>query len=268
VFASTTHTYDQSELRFAETYAQRIGIALENERLYRLSQKAVVARDEFLSLAAHELRTPLASLQLSAHSLARIASESAPEELATLSERIQRQTGRLGRLVARLLDTCQVDAERPSLDRASVDLTSIVRDVVQAYQETAKRAGCELVVSAGSSLVGQFDPVRIEQVVWNLLDNAVKFGAKKPIVVSVRELNAKAVVSVRDMGMGIPLEDQELVFERYGRAPSARGFGGLGLGLHLAREIVQAHGGTIHLESAPGKGSTFTVELPLTETLQ
>jgi signal transduction histidine kinase len=263
VFASTTHTYDQDEMRFAELYAQRIGVLLENLRLYRESQAATRKRDEFVALASHEFRTPITSLRLSAHALARKAAEVAPSTFGALSERILRQTARLERLADRLLDTYQIDRSTPSIEPTTLNLTEVVREVTHTLAETARGSGSELVLSASEPLVGHFDPIRIEQVLTNLIDNALKFGGGKPVEIDVRRNGRSAIITVKDRGIGIPEQDQDRVFARYERASSAQDFGGLGLGLHVVREIVRAHGGEVWLQSEPGKGTAVTVQLPL-----
>src|SRR5262249_6204219 len=169
VLGSTSLHYDQEALKFAERYASRIGIALDNARLYQQAQEAVRARDEFLSLVSHELRTPITGLRLSAQTLARKASQISPGSMAELSERILRQSARLGRLADRLLDTCEIGAGGPSIDAMPLDLVELVRDVAHAFRETASREGSEIVVNGDGDLMGAFDPIRLEQVISNLL---------------------------------------------------------------------------------------------------
>jgi signal transduction histidine kinase len=137
-----------------------------------------------------------------------------------------------------------------------------VRDVVQRFDETAVRTGCAIEVRADVPVVGKWDRLRVEQVLVNLLSNALKFCDKKPIEVAVERTEATALLTVRDQGIGIEPEDQERIFGRFERA-SAHELGGLGLGLYITGEIVKIHGGTIRVHSQPGEGARFVVELPL-----
>ena len=138
-----------------------------------------------------------------------------------------------------------------------------MRDLTLAFSGVAAAAGSTLVSSVDDHVIGNVDATRMEQVVGNLIDNAVKFGMGSPIEVELRAHDGTAILSVRDHGPGIPLEEQGELFRRYRRGSAAAGLGGLGLGLHVVREIVEAHGGKVHVDARPGKGSTFTVELPL-----
>jgi signal transduction histidine kinase len=263
VFANCSHSYDQDDLRFAELYAQRIGLILDNLRLYQRSQDAVRARDEFLSLASHELRTPLTTLCLSARNLQRDADKMDPAALKKMGERMVRQTDRLDRLTERLLNAAEVGQGRPSINLEVVDLNEIADDVSESFRSIATAAGSPLEVHSDGHVVGRYDPVRLHQVLGNLLDNAIKFGNGKPVEVDVRARDGQAVISIRDHGPGIPVTDIPGLFSRFGRGSSAKGIGGLGLGLHVVQQIVEAHGGRVRLEPTPGGGSTFTVVLPI-----
>jgi signal transduction histidine kinase len=263
VFCSSFLRYEQGDLKFAEAYAQRVGLILENGRLYRRAQEAIKARDEFLSLASHELRTPLTSIGLFAQSIVREAQALPAGALSSLGQGMVRQAGRLDRLAERLLSASEIGAHAPTIDREILDLAELVRDLTLAFSSVASAAGSTLVVSADDQVIGNLDATRMEQVVGNLIDNAVKFGMGNPIEVDLHARDGTATLSVRDHGPGIPLEEQGELFRRYRRGSAAAGLGGLGLGLHVVHEIVEAHGGTIRVDARPGKGSTFTVELPL-----
>ncbi len=263
LFATTTEPYRQSEVQFAERYAYGVAIIMENARLYKKAQEAIRARDDFLSMASHELRTPITSLRLFAQKLAQKASHAAPATVIGLSERILRQTARLDRMAERLLDTCEIGAGYPSIERAPTDLVTVVDDVVQAFTEPAAHAGSQLLVSFPGPVVGLWDPVRLEQIVANLLDNSIKFGEGKPIHIDVDANEHRVRLSIRDEGPGISDEEAAHVFERYWRSKRAKNHGGLGLGLYVVSEMAKAQGGTVRLESREGRGSTFTLELPL-----
>jgi len=184
--------------------------------------------------------------------------------IAIWSYRVHRQTVRLNRLIEALLDISRIATGKLELERMSVDLTDLTRELLERYQPELERNGCPAVLVAGDAGVqGLWDRLRLEQVLTNLLTNAMKFGAGHPIEVSVRRVDGHGELRVKDQGIGISPESQARIFERFERAVSSREFGGMGLGLFISRRIVQEHGGDIRVESAVGKGSTFVVELPL-----
>jgi signal transduction histidine kinase len=254
--------YGQSELRLCEEFARRVGCALQNARLHGQARSAISARDEFIALASHELRAPLASLQLAAESLAKRAESSSEESVVRLSETVVRQTRRMGRLVDHMLDASRVMARRLVIEPATMDLGELVREIARAYRPRLAKAGCALELTAAEPVLGEWDGDRLAQVIGNLLDNAIKFGAGKPIAVGVRMQGEQAVLTVRDRGIGIPADRLGDIFEPFERALAPRSLGGLGLGLFTARAIVEAHGGEIAAASAPHEGTTFTVRLP------
>ena len=229
-------------------------------------RKAVILRDDFLSVASHELRTPLTSLKLEVANLSRIArreaTDAAPRLMAKV-EKIDSQAARLHRLIDELLDVSRIAAGRLELHVELVDLAQIVNDVGVRFTDEAARVGSTLNVSAPSAVVGRWDKSRLDQVVTNLVSNAIKYGDCKPIDVSLEGRHDRAVVTIRDRGLGIAPHDHERIFGRFERAASSRHYGGIGLGLWIVKQIIDALGGTVSVESKPGTGSTFTVDLPL-----
>jgi signal transduction histidine kinase len=257
--------YDASDQALGEELARRIALAIDNARLYREAQDAIRARDEFLSIASHELRTPLTPLQLQVQSLRRLASRS-ELPLDRLQQKLalaERQVERLGGLVANLLDISRITGHRLLLELEEVDLAALVRDVTERSRDHLQRVGCTLDLRAPAALVGRWDPMRLEQVLTNLLSNAMKYGAGKPIHVEVAAAGGQALLTVRDEGIGIAPEDQRRIFQRFERAVSERHYGGFGLGLWICRQVVEAMGGSIDVQSALGAGATFTVRLPI-----
>ena len=222
------------------------------------AEKAVLAREEFLSIASHELRTPLTPLMLQLGIVRRAVANTPLEPKIALA---QRQTERLGRLVGNLLDVARIGAGKLALERELVDLAEVISGVVDRHGEEITRQGCTVALEV-ESIVGEYDSMRLEQVATNLLGNAIKYGARQPIEVKLVRNGGGATLTVRDHGIGIPAEGLTRLFGRFERAASPREFGGLGLGLYIARQIVEAHGGTISVASVEGQGSTFTVELP------
>ncbi len=235
----------------------------ERARLYRKAQEEVRERDEFLSIASHELRTPVTALQLQLQMLQRggRSSEGLPAILLQKVEGLERQTRRISLLVNELLDVSRMRLGKLELKFEEMDLAELAHETVEQLRDEVERTGSVLSFRA-QAVPGRWDRLRLEQVVTNLLSNAMKFGEGKPIAVSVGGDPACARLMVEDQGIGIPAEDQTRVFDRFERAVSARNFGGLGLGLYIVRQIVEAHGGRIQVKSAPGTGSIVTVELP------
>jgi signal transduction histidine kinase len=168
----------------------------------------------------------------------------------------------LVRLTEDLHEVGRINAGRLSLDPEPTDLGEVVAEVVNRLEETAKRAGCSIGIRADEPVVGLWDRSRIDQVVTNLLMNALNFGRGRPVEVSVGAKDGTALLTVRDHGIGVSPENQSRIFERFERAVSERSYRGIGLGLWITRQIVDAHGGSIGVESEPGKGATFRVQLP------
>ena len=258
--------FGPEDLAFAQDLAARASVAIENARLYREAREAVRARDEFLSIASHELKTPLTTLQLQIQGVARklksFPEESAVQGLAARVGTSERQVERLTALINNLLDISRITAGRLELDLEPVDLAAVAREAAARFRDDLARAGCVLELHADGECPGEWDRLRLEQVVMNLLSNAAKYGAGRPIAIVVDGGEATARFSIRDHGIGIPAEHQGRIFERFERAVSDRHYGGLGLGLWIVRQIVDAFGGTIEVESKTGEGSTFTVLLP------
>jgi PAS domain S-box-containing protein len=234
----------------------------DRERLYREAQEAARVREDFLSVAGHELRTPLTSLQFQLYSLRRRLAAGQTEKAADLVERLSKEIERLARLTEELLDVTQVTSGHLSLELREADLAEIARETAERLRAAAARVGSEIRVEAREPTLGVWDHSRLDQVVTNLLENAVKFGEGRPIEISVESDREFARLIVRDHGIGISPADQLKIFERFERAVSRRSYGGMGLGLWISRQIVEAHGGRIAVSSEPGGGSTFRMDLP------
>jgi signal transduction histidine kinase len=231
-------------------------------------EDAVRIRDDFLSIASHELKTPLTPLTLQIDELCRVVKKcsAVDSSLLPLLDSAKRQTRRLSALVEDLLDVTRISAHRLVLRLEEFDLCALVRDTMDRFRPQAEAAHSALHVEACAMAVGQWDKLRIERVISNLLSNAIKYGGGKPIVARVDQVRENARLTIRDEGIGIPAEDVARIFGRFERAVPSRHYGGLGLGLYIARELVEVHGGRIAVESKPGAGSTFTVMLPLQQS--
>jgi signal transduction histidine kinase len=256
--------YGDEDRMLLQGLAERAALAIEDARLYGAATEAVRLRDDFLSVAGHELKTPLSALRLQIQMLARVARDVATTPgLVERVEKAERTSERLGALIDELLDAGRITAGRMKLEREELDLAALTRDLVGRMSEALARAGSEVKLVADAQVLGRWDRVRLEQVVGNLLSNAAKYGRGQPVEVCVepgQEGHARLVV--KDSGIGIAPGDQDRIFERFERATTDKQFNGLGLGLWITREIVASHGGRILVRSAPGQGSTFTVELP------
>jgi signal transduction histidine kinase len=221
---------------------------------------AMQARDEFLSVASHELRTPLASLVLLQSSL-RERTKADPR-LAARFELLERQSFRLAALVDNLLDVSRIASGRFVLEIERVDIAEAVRATAARFEEQAKGAGCELVLDLPDVPPLATDRMRIEQIATNLIANALKHGAGAPIDIRLASTDAHVELRVRDRGGGIAPADHARIFERFERAGEQQPTSGLGLGLWITRQIVEAMGGRIALASELGRGAEFTVTLP------
>ena len=239
------------------------------ERLLRRREREVhrasVVRDEFLSVASHELRTPLTSLKLEVGNLLRLAQRGHIETDGRLTSRVERinsQVTRLHRLIDELLDVSRIAGGSLELELEEVDLAEVANEVVLRFGDEAARLGSPLEVRAPGKIIGYWDRSRLDQVITNLISNALKYGEGKPIDLSLAAGPDRAVLVVRDQGVGIAPHDQKRIFGRFERAASSRNYGGIGLGLWIVKQLVDAFGGNVAVDSRPGLGSEFTVELP------
>jgi signal transduction histidine kinase len=249
--------------RDAQEAIQRQGESLEREREARAAaQEAVRLREEFLSIASHELKTPLATLQIDLQGLS--DGRGACDDRAMRKvERALRSTKRLTALVDSLLDVSRIATGQLALKAERFDLSLVLTQLVDGLQSSAARAGCVLTIDAQAALFGTWDRLRVEQVVMNLVFNAFKYAGAAPISVTVGTDDGGAVIEVRDGGPGIAADALARIFSRFERAAPLRHYGGLGLGLYVSQQIVETHGGTISARNLPERGACFTVRLPL-----
>jgi signal transduction histidine kinase len=264
---------DRGNPRYREdgTFAGFIGSCVDItdiKALQRDLQATVRAREDFLSIASHELRTPLTTAQLQVASLLRhlksASGRTSPERLVDKAESVQGQMVRLAELIQVLLDVSRISAGKLELELVAedMDLAALVTDTARRLEPQAVRVGCAINVVAPRPVWGHWDPVRLDQVVTNLLINALKYAPGAPVHVGITTEADFGRLVVADQGMGIAAETQRRMFGRFERGVSARHGGGLGLGLWITREILEAHGGSIRVESVIGQGATFTVDLP------
>ena len=264
--------YTPEDLLLAEELGRRCALAIDNARLYHEAQSAVALRDQFISIAAHELRTPLTTIRGYAQLLhVQHERDGRPErELRALAAMV-RAVDRLSALSRDLLDVSRIRTGQFALELRPLDLAALAREVVERHADTLdgqapSRLRIEVVAAPLPVLC---DAERLEQVLSNLIENALKYSPDGgEVVVELRREDGRAELSVRDHGIGVPADALERIFELFGRAPNAaeNAVTGLGLGLYICRSIVEGHGGRVWVESAGvGRGATFRVELPLAE---
>jgi PAS domain S-box-containing protein len=251
----------------ADDISERKQLELERSRLVRDLGDGIRVRDDFLAIAAHELKTPLTPLRLQAEGLLRELGREGERPVSKVRvtrglEAIARVEERLEGLVERLLDVSRLSVGQLALELEELDARALVAEVMSRLSDEADRAGCVVELEAAGPVMGFWDRLWLGQVVSNLLSNAIKYGDGKPVTVRLEPEGEKVRLEVRDHGRGIPEDVREKIFERFDRVVSPRHFGGFGLGLWVVRQIVEAHGGTVTVESEPGDGSEFIVEIP------
>lgn len=228
---------------------------------------AIQTRDEFLSIASHELKTPLTALQLqlqiSNQNLKRNTQPFlAPEVLSGAFATALRQVKSLTNLVDELLDVSRIKTGTFTLFLEDMNLASVSKDILQRYSDQLEKAKCKVEEDLDENIVGHWDHFRIEQIFVNLISNIIKYAPGCSAKISSKRQDGMIVLTVEDDGPGIPEAKQDKLFERFERAASSKNVSGLGLGLYIVKRIVQAHQGSITMESAVGRGTKFTIKLP------
>ena len=236
---------------------------LSERKRQEQAEAAVRMRDEFLAIASHELRTPLSTLVLRLGLLERHAVSGDLNQVQSSVNRAKDQTERMRRLVDRLLDVSQLASGRLKLELEAGDLGEVVKEALERFSEVASNAKCELRVTAPSGINTLIDKFRLDEAIGNVVSNAIKYGAGKPVSVELNAKDGKATVVVQDRGIGIPVEDLSRVFGRFERTAISHNYGGLGLGLYIAKQVIEEHKGSIKAESRSGGGARIVIELPL-----
>jgi signal transduction histidine kinase len=231
-------------------------------------EHAVRMRDDFMSIVSHEVRTPLNGLiletQLRKLHLARDNADAFTlDKMRAMVDRDERQIKSLIRLIEDMLDVSRIRTGKLSIRPGQFDLAQLVRNLVDSFAPQVAAADCTISLRADEPVLGIWDEFRIEQVVSNLISNALRYGGKGPVEVTVYGHNGWARVEVRDHGIGISKENQLRIFQQFERVSGSNVVAGLGLGLFISEQIVAAHGGHIEVDSALGDGALFRVSLPL-----
>lgn len=260
------HSEQEQRFRSREIKYKQLIEKLEKERERNLAE--VKARDEFLSIASHELRTPLTSMllqiQRAVYNIQNVSlANFSVQHLLTMLESVEQQSKRLTRMINDLLNVSLITTGRMELEVEEADLVELTRGVVARFSEELEKNTIPFTFTSDTSITIHGDKLRIEQVLSNLITNAIKYGNNQPITLSVFKRGNHAEIKVKDNGIGIPKDKQKLIFERFRRANDGMDIQGLGIGLYITYQIVKAHEGSIQVDSKPGNGTTFTIKLPL-----
>jgi signal transduction histidine kinase len=267
VMSESGRRFDDADMALAVELARRTSATIENANLYRQTQAAVKQREEFVSIASHELKTPLTTVKGYVQLLARELQSRDPDRVMAdeFLRELLNQIGRFEGLVADLLDASRAQQGRLDLKTERFDLAVLAADVLDRFARAGERTDRHVLRFEGlQPVLGKWDRPRIDQVLTNLISNAIKYSPEGgEVVVSVNRREDTAEITVRDQGIGIGSSEMEHLFRPFARSAGARIVEGTGLGLYITSQIVERHGGTIAVESEPGAGSTFTVRLPL-----
>jgi PAS domain S-box-containing protein len=238
----------------------------EKENLHQ----AIHARDEFISLCSHELKTPLTSMKIHFQLAKKLSDKDDPRafEHEAVKKRISlanKQIARMGRLIENMLDVSRISSGTLDLNKTSVNIPKLIADIVESFQDQMELAKIDLqIINKGpSAFMVTLDVNRMEQVIGNLISNAIKYGERRPILIEIDKRRDQMVLSFTDQGLGIDIKNYERIFERYERAINPSEISGLGLGLYISKQIIEAHDGRLVVSSQIGRGSTFTIEVPI-----
>lgn len=264
--SESTEKYDQHSLNLSQELARRVALALENSNLYKVSQEAIEVRNDFLSIASHELNTPITSLKLQLQMvkkglLINGGNGFSIERFTKSVDASVKQVDRLINLIQILLDVSRIQSGKFTFQFGKVTVGQIVSEVVERHKELLQNADCHLDIDAEVDTEVFWDKTRIEQVLTNLLTNAIKYAPGK-IVLKAKDVGPNIIFSISDFGDGIDPVKLRSIFDRFERATTNESVSGLGLGLFIVKQIAEGHQGKVEVHSEIGKGATFSVTLP------
>jgi two-component system, OmpR family, sensor kinase len=240
------------------------GSSKDKDRLIEKLREAVQARDEFFAMAVHELRNPITPVVLRLNTLLRKArSSGVPADMVADLEQLHVYVRNYVRRVTTLLDASRTLSGKLQLNPTETDLSQLTRQVIGQLGPIARHAGSQVIADLEDRIIGHWDPMALEQIIENLLSNALKYGSGRPVAISVSSNRESAQIIVRDQGIGISEADQLRIFGRFERAIKGGRRGGFGVGLWVVNQLVEAMGGAIEVQSAPGEGACFRVSLPI-----
>jgi signal transduction histidine kinase len=249
------------------TAVEKMELLAQTQAALAVAEQAILTRDEFLSVASHELKTPLTDMKMRAQLTRRRLLKDGVINSAMLNKALDtfdRQSDRLNYLIENLLSVARINSGRLAVDIEHFDFVTMLREVVDQMEAQVSAAGAQVKLVLPERLEGDWDRFRVEQVVVNLLSNALKYGDRGLVIIELVQILDKLKMTFSDQGIGIAPHDHGRIFERFERAVGGSSYSGLGLGLYIVRQIVKAHGGAIGVDSTLGSGSTFWVTLPLT----
>ncbi|WP_408097717.1 ATP-binding protein [Peredibacter sp. HCB2-198] len=232
----------------------------EKKQIYEEAKRVAQMREDFLLLVSHELKTPITTLKLG---MQFVQKKTTDENMKKVIQPCLEEIRRFENLTNDLIDISNIDAGRLSLDPERINLKEVVLNVFARFDFELTTKKYEVVYKTMEDVYGLWDQMRIEQVIINLLNNAIKYGDQRPIEVSVYKDGSQAVLVIRDHGPGVAVEERERIFHKFERASSTKHFGGFGIGLFVSKTIVNAHKGAITVDEAKGGGAEFTVRLPI-----
>lgn len=270
LFTSFDRTeFDDLDYTLALELARNASIAIDNAILYKDAKSAIQLRDDFISIASHELRTPITSLNLQIEVLNNLVGAlQGDSEIHQLMKKFlgntNSQLNRLSRLVDDMLDISRITSGKMNHNVKKVNFTNLTREVLDRFKDQLRSFQIDSSLFCREDIEVVCDPERMDQVITNFMTNAIRYGGKKPIHVILEETKDKVILKVKDHGRGINKKDQERIFNRFERAHTDDDVDGLGLGLYINNQIVKEHGGQILIESEPGEGAVFIVEIPKT----
>lgn len=263
VTAETDRHYNQADLLMAEELATRASVAIENARLYKGSREAISIRDEFISVASHELKTPVTSVKMFTQVLRKHSEQIGDMKAVDHLSKMDRQLNKLTELIYDLLNISKIQAGKMEFKQRIFDFDQSIKDIIDVLQQSTAKHQIVLKGATGKKVYG--DEERIGQVLNNLISNAIKYSPHADrVVVKLQSKDDTVTVSVQDFGIGMAKEHLERIFEQFYRVydTTDKTFPGLGIGLYISSEIVKRHGGTFRVQSSPGKGSIFSFSLP------
>ncbi len=231
-------------------------------------QKEIRSRDEFLSIASHELKTPLTSMllqtQTALHNIRNVSvARFSFESLLKMLESVENQTKRLSKMINDLLAVSVITVGNLQLEYEEIDLNELVKGVLTDFAARIEKENYTVSFHPKEKIVGSWDKIRIEQAVSNFISNALKYGNHNPIEIKTSKGKNHAELSIKDHGIGISKQQQKIIFELFQRAVTPEQYKGLGVGLYITQKIISAHGGSVEVDSNTGRGSEFTMILPL-----